>query len=217
MGCPARKVVKCGYGSGLMVDRDRAMKIVNILAENLNIPVSVKTRLGWSNADELIEFGQSLQNAGAELITVHGRTFQQEYTGQANWDPIYELQKNLTIPVLGNGDCKSYDDGKEKIHNLAGFMIARGSLGNPWCFLPNNYIPSWKERIQIMREHMERMIATKGEQRSCLEIRKHFVHYLHGFDGVREYRKRLASLTSLKEAEIILNELNHITDVSNNT
>jgi tRNA-dihydrouridine synthase len=130
-----------------MVNRDRAMKIVNILAENLSIPVSVKTRLGWSNADELTEFGQSLQDAGAQLITVHGRTFQQEYTGKANWEPIYELQKNLTIPVLGNGDCKNYDDGKEKIQNLAGFMIARASLGNPWCFLPDNYTPSWTERI----------------------------------------------------------------------
>ncbi len=147
MGCPAKKVVKCGYGSGLMVDRDRAMKIVNILAENLSIAVSVKTRLGWSNADDLIEFGQTLQNAGAQLITVHGRTFQQEYTGEANWEPIYELQKHLTIPVLGNGDCKNYDDGKEKMQNLAGFMIARSSLGNPWCFLPENYTPSWIERI----------------------------------------------------------------------
>ena len=100
MGCPAKKVVKCGYGSGLMIDMDKAIRIVNILAENLSIPVSVKTRLGWTNADGLIEFGKALENAGAQLITVHGRTFQQEYTGDANWAPIYELQKNLTIPIL---------------------------------------------------------------------------------------------------------------------
>lgn len=80
MGCPAKKVVKCGYGSGLMIDRDRAMKIVNILAENLQIPVSVKTRLGWTNSEGLIEFGQALDQAGANLITVHGRTFEQEYS-----------------------------------------------------------------------------------------------------------------------------------------
>lgn len=79
MGCPAKKVVKCGYGSGLMVDRDRAMKIVNILAENLSIPVTVKTRLGWNGAEELVEFGQALEQAGASLITVHGRTYKQEY------------------------------------------------------------------------------------------------------------------------------------------
>ena len=230
MGCPAKKVVKCGYGSGLMIDMDKAIKIVNILAENLGIPVSVKTRLGWTNADGLVEFGQALENAGAQLITVHGRTFQQEYTGEANWDPIFELQKNLRIPVLWNGDCKNYDDGMKKIRvtsddwentkilnyklktknyklALEGFMIARGALGNPWCFLANNYLPSWQERIMVMAEHMQRMIATKWEQRACLEIRKHFVHYLYGFDGVREYRKRLASLTSLEEATKILEEL----------
>ncbi len=210
MGCPAKKVVKCGYGSGLMIDSDKAMKIVNILAENLRIPVSVKTRLGWSDANGLIEFWQALENAGAQLITVHGRTFQQEYTGKADWEPIYELQKNLTIPVLGNGDCKNYDDGMEKIQDLAGFMIARASLGNPWCFLPNNHSPLWVQRISIMTEHMQKMIETKWEQRSCLEIRKHFVHYLHGFDGVRDYRKRLATLTSLEEAKKILEELSMV-------
>lgn len=130
MGCPVKKVVKCGYGSGLMIDRDRAMKIVNILAENLKIPVTVKTRLGWDGFEELIEFGQCLEKAGAKLITVHGRTRQQAYTGDANWEPIFELQKALKIPVLGNGDCKNYEEGMRRIEKngergLAGFMIAR--------------------------------------------------------------------------------------------
>lgn len=115
MGCPAKKVVKCGYGSGLMIDRDRAMKIVNILAENLTIPVTVKTRLGWNGAEELVEFGKCLEQAGASLITVHGRTYKQEYTGSADWTPIQELQKNVNIPVIGNGDCKNYDDGVKKM------------------------------------------------------------------------------------------------------
>jgi len=217
MGCPAKKVVKCGYGSGLMVDRDRAMKIVNILAENLSIPVTVKTRLGWNNAEELVEFGQSLEQAGAKLISVHGRTYQQEYTGSANWEPMFELQKNVKIPVLGNGDCKNYEDGCQKILSasggenlLAGFMIARGALGNPWCFLPGNYEPTWEERLTVMAEHMERMVSTKGANRACLEIRKHFTHYLHGFDGVREYRKRLAMVTSVEETMNILDELSGV-------
>lgn len=207
MGCPAKKVVKCGYGSGLMVDRDRAMKIVNILAENLSIPVTVKTRLGWNGFDELVEFGQALEQAGAKLITVHGRTYQQEYTGNANWEPIKELQRNVSVPVLGNGDCKSYEDGMTKKWNLAGFMIARGALGNPWCFLPENYEPTWQERLNVMREHMARMVETKWENRACLEIRKHFTHYLHGFEWVKEYRKKLANVTSLTETETILKEL----------
>ena len=144
-----------------MVDRDRAMKIVNILAENLSIPVTVKTRLGWSGAEELVEFGQALEQAGASLISVHGRTYKQEYTGDANWEPIKELAKNLSIPVLGNGDCKSYEDGVAKMENLAGFMIARGALGNPWCFLPDNYEPTWQERIGVMAKHMDYMVSSK--------------------------------------------------------
>lgn len=207
MGCPAKKVVKCGYWSGLMVDRDRAMKIVNILAENLGIPVSVKTRLGWNSAEDLIEFGKSIEQAGAKLISVHGRTYQQEYTGTANWEPMYELQKNLKIPVLWNGDCKNYEEGMRKKQNLTGFMIARWALWNPWCFLPGNYEPTWEERLDVMREHMDRMVVTKGENRACLEIRKHFTHYLHGFEGVRDYRKRLAMVTSVSQTIGILDEL----------
>ncbi len=207
MGCPAKKVVKCWYGSGLMIDQDRAMKIVNILAENLSIPVSVKTRLGWNSSEWLVDFGKSLETAGAKLISVHGRTFQQEYSWEANWEPIKELQKELSIPVIANGDCKNYEDGVRKMDNLGGFMIGRCALGNPWCFLPDNYAPSWKERLNIMKEHMDRMVGTKWENRACLEIRKHFTHYLHGFDGVREYRKRLATITSLEETENILREL----------
>lgn len=263
MGCPAKKVVKCGYGSGLMVDRDRAMKIVNILAENLNIPVSVKTRLGWNGAEELVEFGKCLEQAGASLISVHGRTYKQEYTGDANWEPIRELQKNVGIPVLGNGDCKNYEDGMARIqrakskeqnegtvsvipdkwgkavHNpesrwvtshsehynneglyndldsrlrendwsLAGFMIARWSLWNPWCFLPGNYEPTWNERIEVMARHMAYMVNSKWENRACLEIRKHFTHYLHGFEGARVIRKKLAMTCSVAETAQLLEEL----------
>lgn len=212
MGCPAKKVVKCWYGSGLMIDRDRAMKIVNILAENLNIPVSVKTRLGWADASELVEFGKCLEQAGAKLITVHGRTYKQEYTGNANWEPIKELAKNVKIPVLANWDCKNYEDGitKSKGSELAWFMIARQALWNPWCFLPNNYEPLWEERLKIMQKHMEFMVASKWENRACIEIRKHFTHYLHGFEGVREYRKRLAQVTTLHETICILWELDRV-------
>lgn len=214
MGCPAKKVVKCGYGSGLMVDRDRAMKIVNILAENLSIPVTVKTRLGWNGAEELVEFWQALEQAGAKLISVHGRTYKQEYTGNADWSPIQELQKNVGIPVLGNGDCKNYEDGIAKMWNLWGFMIARGALWNPWCFLPENYEPSWTERLTVMSDHMRRMVDSKWENRACIEIRKHFTHYLHGFEGVKEYRKRLAMVTSVDETERILKELAQINVVT---
>lgn len=117
MGCPAKKVVKCGYGSGLMMDRENAFRIVEELSNNLDIPISVKTRLGWENADELTEFGKGLESAGCQLLSVHGRTFKQAFSGSADWEPLFALQKELNIPVLGNGDVQSYEDGMTKIEH----------------------------------------------------------------------------------------------------
>jgi tRNA-dihydrouridine synthase len=97
--------------------------------------------------------------------------------------------------------------GEKKWKILGGFMIARWSLGNPWCFLPDNYEPTWQERIGVMEKHMEYMVSSKWENRACLEIRKHFTHYLHGFEWVREFRKKLSMTTSVQETHKILEEL----------
>lgn len=116
MGCPAKKVVKSGHGSSLMINTDTAFRIIEEMSRAVNIPVSVKTRLGWTNWEEhLIPFAQGLQNAGANLISVHGRTYQQAFNGKADWTGIYELKKHLSIPVIGNGDVADYDDGIRKI------------------------------------------------------------------------------------------------------
>jgi tRNA-dihydrouridine synthase B len=117
MGCPAKKVVRSGHGSSLMINRTTAFRIVEEMAKVVKIPVSVKTRLGYENDnfENLIEFAQGLENAGAKLLTVHGRTFKQAFTGEANWAGIYELKKHLTIPILGNGDVKDYADGMRKL------------------------------------------------------------------------------------------------------
>lgn len=115
MGCPAKKVVKSGHGSSLMINRDTAFKIVEEMSKAVKIPISVKTRLGWDNHDLLIEFCKGLENAGANLITVHGRTYKQAFTGKADFTGIYKLRQALNIPVLCNGDILSYADGLEKI------------------------------------------------------------------------------------------------------
>ncbi len=140
MGCPAKKVVRSGHGSGLMIDRETAFRCIEAMSKAVKIPVSVKTRLGWEDASLLTEFCLGLENAGANLISVHGRTYKQGFSGSANLEPIYELKHHLQIPVIANGDIHSYDDGISKIRNndieLDGFMIGRASFGNPWCFLP---------------------------------------------------------------------------------
>lgn len=119
MGCPAKKVVKSGHGSSLMINRDTAFKIVEEMSNAVKIPVSVKTRLGWENPDLLVDFVKGLENAGANLISVHGRTYKQAFTGKADLTGIYELKQHVGIPVICNGDVMSYEDGLAKmVHPL---------------------------------------------------------------------------------------------------
>jgi len=186
MGCPAKKVVKSGHGSSLMINRDTAFKIVEEMAKAVKIPISVKTRLGWENHELLVEFCKGLENAGANLITVHGRTYKQAFTGKADFTGIYNLKQHLSIPVIANGDVMNYDDGVHKIlhpsnrsdiiypddtlqlgtggslKNLDGFMIGRASFGNPWCFLPGNPRPKLEEILLTMELHAKLLIDTKG-------------------------------------------------------
>ena len=146
MGCPAKKVVRSGHGSSLMISENTAFDIVKAMDEATDLPISVKTRLSFDGNQNLITFAQWLQKAGAKLITIHGRTAKQAYTGNADFTDIYELKKNLDIPVICNGDILNFSDGMKKVQNLDGFMIGRKTFGNPWCFLPE---PSLQ---QIYRE-----------------------------------------------------------------
>lgn len=204
MGCPAKKVVKSGHGSSLMINTDTAFRIIEEMSKAVKIPISVKTRLGWTNWEEhLIPFAQGLQNAGANLLSVHGRTYQQAFNGKADWTGIYELKKHLSIPVIGNGDVVDYDDGMKRLGNLDGFMIGRSSFGNPWCFLPGGYIPTLAEILAIMHEHGQLLVENKG-RKGILESRKHLVQYLHGFAGVKEYRKSLVSVESVEDIDNVL-------------
>lgn len=218
MGCPAKKVVKSGHGSSLMINRDTAFKIVEEMATAVKIPISVKTRLGWEDYSPLIEFCQWLENAGANLISVHGRTYKQAFTGKADFTGIYELKQHLHVPVLCNGDILSYEDGAEKIihpenrtseslyKNLDGFMIGRASFGNPWCFLPGNYIPTLGEILETMKLHGDLLWQWK-ERKGMMEARKHLVQYLHGFPGVKEYRTALVHVEKPEDISVVLDKI----------
>ncbi|MBX9809817.1 tRNA-dihydrouridine synthase [Candidatus Gracilibacteria bacterium] len=212
MGCPAKKVVKSGHGSSLMINRDTAFKIVEEMAKAVKIPVSVKTRLGWENHSLLTEFVQGLENAGASLISVHGRTYKQAFTGRADLTGIYELKQHVNIPVICNGDVMSYEDGLKKIihpeglKNLDGFMIGRASFGNPWCFLPGNYEPTLGEILDVMKEHGD-LLWTCKERKGMMEARKHLVQYLHGFPGVKEYRSSLVHVESPVDIYKVLEQI----------
>lgn len=224
MGCPAKKVVKSWHGSSLMINRDTAFRIVEEMSKAVKIPISVKTRLGWEDHSLLIEFCKWLENAWANLISVHGRTYKQAFTGKANFEWIYELKQHLNIPVLCNWDVMSYEDGISKmIHpenkniqtetsshvgykNLDGFMIGRASFGNPWCFLKGNYEPTFGEILDTMGVHGDLLWKWK-ERKGMMEARKHLVQYLHGFAGVKEYRSQLVHVESVEDITKILDTI----------
>lgn len=221
MGCPAKKVVKSGHGSSLMINRDTAFKIVEEMANAVKIPISVKTRLGWENSELLVDFVKGLENAWANLISVHGRTYKQAFTGNADFTGIYDLKQHVGIPVICNGDVLGYDDGMKKIihpenrngslvdptsekkKNLDWFMIGRASFGNPWCFLKWNYEPTLEEILSIMSIHGKILWECK-ERKGMMEARKHLVQYLHGFPWVKEYRSRLVHVESPTDIESVL-------------
>lgn len=206
MGCPAKKVVKSEHGVALRKKPDLAFKLVEAVANATKLPVSVKTRLGWADANDLIEFGKGVQNAGAQLITVHGRTYSQGFSDQADFTPIFELKKELTIPVLANGDIKNIEDGLQKIKNLDGFMIGRAAIGNPWIF--SDMQPKiFAEKIPLIKKHAQYLFESKGEKIGMLEIRKHLLAYVKNIPNATDYRTKLVSVTSLKQIYDILKEI----------
>lgn len=132
MGCPAAKVVSSCHGSALIREPDLAARLVEATVKAVNIPVSVKTRLGWDSKETLIPFCKRLVDAGAQALAIHGRRFCDKFTGKADWEPIYELKRNISVPVIGNGDIASAADAVSRIGNLDGVMVGRGTFGNPW-------------------------------------------------------------------------------------
>lgn len=206
MGCPAKKVVKSEHGVALRKKPELACKLVEAVAKSTNLPVSVKTRLGWDSAEDLIDFGRAIQNAGAQLITIHGRTYTQGFSDRADFQPIFELKKTLNIPVLANGDIRNIKDGISKTKGLNGFMIGRAAIGNPWVFAKNQP-HSFKEKIPIINKHAQYLFDSKGEKIGMLEIRKHLLAYVKNIPDAASYRSRLVSVTSLSKIHDIINDI----------
>lgn len=201
MGCPSKKIVKANTGGSLMKDRDLACRIVESCCKVTTLPVTVKTRLGWSDAEQLIYFVKGLVDAGTKMVSIHGRTYSQKFKGEANWDPIYELKKAVSIPVIGNGDLKGRDDGLSRLKNLDGFMIGRGAIGNPWVFWSDEKRAaiSLKDKIEKMLEHFQLLRRYKNENISLIEFRKHLSGYINGFSGAKSCRALLMKSTTGKE------------------
>jgi nifR3 family TIM-barrel protein len=206
MGCPAKKVVKSEQGVALRKHHDIAAKLVEAVSKATDLPVSVKTRLGWNDASDLTEFGKKMEDAGCDLITIHGRTYVEPYGVPAQFDPIYELKDALSIPVLGNGGITDVADGIKKLGNLDGFMIGQAAIGNPWVFTDKPQ-RDMLEKIPVIRKHALYMEAFYGPELAPRVIRKHLLAYIKGFHGASAIRGRLATIKSIPEIMEVLDEL----------
>ena len=217
MGCPVKKIAKKGGGSALLKDPSLAVELVKKISSAVEIPVSVKTRIGWSDKDKNIkEFLLRLQDAGANMFTIHGRTREQGFNGKADWPFIRELKEGLEIPVIANGDIYNANDAIEclKITKADGIMIGRGVLGTPWIIgeidsalkgLQDFKKPTTEEKLRLIIEHIDDLIFEKGEH-GLLMARKHIAWTCKNFDGAQNLRKNLIKAKSPEEAkdEILL-------------
>ena len=220
-GCPVRKVVSKGAGSGILNDIPKMVKMTEAVVKATKLPVTVKTRLGYDNDHrEIVDIAERVQDVGIKAITIHGRTRTMKSSEAAEWDLIRDVKNNqrMKIPVFGNGDVVSPETAKHFKDNYAvdGLMIGRGSYGNPWIFRDiKHYLktgeilpkPDVAERVKICKIHFEKSLEWKGDHRGVFEIRKHYGDYFKGLPNFKPYRIKLVTLEDPQEIFQLLDEI----------
>ena len=223
MGCPVPKVVKNGEGSFLLTRPALAAELVRTVAATAGKPVTVKMRIGFDEAHPVdpAAFALQMQEAGASLLSVHGRTREQYYSGKADWKTIKRIKEALDIPVAGNGDVFSAEDALRMLDETSCdlVMIARGALGNPWIFAeceaawngrPIPKRPEMDEIIETVKKHALRLLEDKEEYRAVREMRKHAAWYTKGIKGAAALRRQASEAESLDELFTILEGLKQL-------
>ncbi len=210
MGCPMPKIANSGDGCGLMRTPELAGRIVEAVASAVCVPVTVKCRLGWDKGNlNVLDFTKRMQDSGAAMVTVHGRTRSMLYSGVADWDYIRKVKQQLSIPVIANGDIV---DGASALRCLKytgadGLMIGRATFGDPWIFtevqeaLAGNEFtrPALKDRVEVAVQQFELALQDKGEKIACLEARKHFAWYLRGVAHSSFYKAQISEISSMED------------------
>ena len=217
MGCPAPKVVKNGDGSKLLLDLEKAKRIMKVVVENSSVPVTVKIRKGWDKENIVaVQVAKIAEEVGISAITIHGRTRSEFYTGKADWDIIKEVKDSVKIPVIGNGDIVDEETAYQMFEKTGvdGIMIGRGSFGNPWIFrnikhflitgekLPS---PTNSERLNIIKEHIDLAVEEKGEI-AIKELRKHIAWYTKNLKNSSEFRNSINMIETNEQLIKTLNE-----------
>ena len=211
MGCPMPKIANAGDGCGLMRTPELAQKIVESVVKAVDVPVTVKCRLGWDKGSiNVLEFTKRMADAGASMITVHGRTRSMLYTGVADWDTIAKVKSQLSVPVIANGDVVGPESALRcaKWTGADGIMIGRATFGDPWIFqqvraaMDGREVPErpiLKDRVDVALRQFELALEDKGEHIACLEARKHFAWYLRGVSHSSYYKTQISSISSMED------------------
>jgi tRNA-dihydrouridine synthase B len=220
-GCPVKKVTCKGAGAGMLQDIPKLIRMTDEIVKATNLPVTVKTRLGWDDQTKfVVSTAEKLQDVGVEAISIHGRTRVQLYKGEADWTLIGEVKNNprMTIPIFGNGDIDSPEKAVEykNRYGVDGIMIGRATIGYPWFFNEVKHfiatgehlpVPSIKDRVEIAREHLIMSIDWKGQNLGIAEMKRHYTNYFRGISHFKEFRTKLVSTFDLQE---ILDTLQYI-------
>jgi tRNA-dihydrouridine synthase B len=223
-GCPVKKVTCKGAGSGILKDIPKMVSMTREIVKSTNLPVTVKTRLGWDDESKhIVDVAERLQDVGIQAISIHGRTRKQMYKGEADWSLIADVKNNqrMKIPVFGNGDVDSPEMAKHKrdTYGIDGIMIGRAAIGYPWIFneikhyLKTNELlakPTMSQRIALCREHLEFSLRWKGPILGVVETRRHYTNYFKHIPDFKEYRMRLVTATQAEDLFLILNEIEQI-------
>lgn len=220
-GCPVKKVACKGAGAGILTNPEKMVAMTKAIVEATHLPVTVKTRLGWDDKTKnIVNVAERLQDVGIKALSIHGRTRVQLYKGEADWTLIGEVKNNprMQIPIFGNGDIDGPEKAKEykDRYGVDGLMIGRASIGYPWVFREiKHYLntgelmagPTFQERLEACRVHLEKSIQWKGHNLGLIEMRRHYSNYFKGLPDFKEYRSRLVQSMDLTEVEQTLREV----------
>jgi nifR3 family TIM-barrel protein len=223
-GCPVKKVVCKGAGAGVLKDVDLMVRLTKAVIKGTNLPVTVKTRLGWDeNSINIDEVAERLQDIGVQALTVHARTRAQMYKGSADWTHIARVKNNprITMPIFGNGDIDSPEKALEYKNKfgLDGMMIGRAAIGYPWIFNEIKHYfktgehltqPTMLDRVEAARNHLTWSMDWKGERVGIVEMRRHYTNYFKGVSNFKEHRLKLVTL---ENAECLFKALDEIQEV----
>ena len=206
-GCPVKKVACKGAGAGILQDIPKMVQLTDAVVKATKLPVTVKTRLGWSDDTKyIVEVAERLQDVGIQAISIHGRTRQQMYKGEADWTLIREVKENprIHIPVFGNGDIDTPQKALEykNQYGVDGVMVGRASIGYPWIFREiKHYLatseilppPQLSDRVDAALQHLKMGLEWKGQRLAVVEMRRHYANYFRGMQGFKDHRIRLVT------------------------